>query len=446
MHRFIPRSPRRFGALLAAGCCALAATAAGAGDWPQWRGPDRDGFAADGETLGPAWGIDSDPPPTRFTLDGLGAGFASVAVVGDRLYTTGNFEGGQHVVAVDLPADGQEAQIAWTTPITEGVPQHGYEGSRSTPTVAGEFVYVTGSGGSVACLNAGDGSVAWRRDFGDAYGSAGQQWGYAESPLVDGDRVVFTPGADDALLVACDRFTGKELWRADYPETLDGGKREAGYGSAVISEGGGVRQYVMMAGGGTVGVRAEDGEVLWSSPAAANGVAVIPTPLVEGDTVFVSSGYGAGAACFTLSADGDGGADAQLKYELPGRTFQNHHGQMILHEGHVYAGTGHGGKANSPVCVRLSGGEIVWGGGKDRLRGPGKGSAALIAVGDELLFRYQSGELSRVALTPDGYNETGRFTPDFNTNQPSWAHPAVADGVLYVREQGTLLAYDLGRS
>ena len=116
---------------------------------------------------------------------------------------------------------------------------------------------------------------------------------------------------------------------------------------------------------------------------------------------------------------------------------------MILHDGHVYAGTGHNDKANSPVCLRLSDGEIVWGGSKDRLRGPGDGSAAVIAAGDDLLFRYQSGEISRVALAPDGYHETGRFTPEVNTGQPSWAHPAVAGGVLFVREQDTLIAYDV---
>ena len=438
--------PAAFGPL---GLCLLLTTACAAGDWPQWRGPDRDGFAAPDETLGGPWGVDGNPPPARFTLDGMGGGFASVAVVGDRLYTTGNFDGsdggpaGQRVVAVDLPGGGGgEPAVAWSTAFTDGVPDHGYGGSRSTPTVVGDRLYVTGSGGSVACLSTG-GEVLWRKDFGDAYGSGSQRWGYAESPLVDGDRVVFTPGSEDALMVACDRATGEELWRAPFPENLTGGRREAGYSSPVISEGGGVRQYVTMTGGGPVGVRAGDGGILWSSPAAANPVAVIPTPLVDGDAIFVSSGYGAGAACFDLKPDGDGGVTAELRYELNGRDFQNHHGQMILHDGHVFAGTGHNQNANSPVCLRLSDGEVVWGGGKDRLRGPGDGSAAVIAAGDDLLFRYQSGEISRVKLTTAGYEETGRFTPEVNTNQPSWAHPAVAGGVLYVREQDTLMAYDL---
>ena len=434
------RSP--FAPPLAAAALFLSATLTAAGDWPQWRGPDRDGFAAADESLGPAWGVDENGPPELFKLTGMGAGFASVAVVGDRLYTTGNFPDGQRVVAVDLPAGGEKPGVAWTTAFTEGVPGHGYEGSRSTPTVVGDRLYVTGSGGSVACLST-DGKMLWRKDFAKEYGSGPQTWGYAESPLVDGDLVVFTPGSDAALMVACDRETGKEEWRTPFPDDLGGGKREAGYGSPVVSNGGGVKQYVMMTGSGTVGVRAADGELLWSDPAAANGVAVIPTPLIEGDTVFVSSGYGAGAACFDLKSDGDGGVTAETRYTLDGKDFQNHHGQMILHDGHVYAGTGHGGRANSPVCLRLSDGGIVWGGGKDRLTGPGKGSAALIAAGGDLLFRYQSGEISRVKLTPDGYSETGRFTPAVDTGQPAWAHPAVAGGVLFVREQDTLLAYDV---
>ena len=421
--------------------------AASAGDWPQWRGPERDGFAADDESLGPAWG--EDGPAELFTLRGMGEGFASMAVVGTadgggRLYTTGNFPDGQRVVAVDLPGPGGgEPKIAGSVLFTDGVPKHGYGGSRSTPTVAGDRLYVTGSGGSAACVST-DGKLLWGKDFRKEYGSGNQAWGYGESPLVDGDLVIFTPGSADAMMVACDRLTGEEKWRTPFPADLDGGKREAGYSSAVISEGGGVRQAVQMTGAGPVGVRVSDGKLLWSSSKAANGTAVIPTPLIDGDAVFVSSGYNAGAACFDLKPDGAGGVTAELRYELAGRTFQNHHGQMILHDGHVYAGAGHSKNANSPVCLDLATGEIVWGGSKDKLRGPGEGSAAAIAVGDELLFRYQDGVIQRLALTPEGYLPGGTFVPAVKTNQPAWAHPVVAGGVLYVREQDTLAAYDAG--
>ncbi|NNJ27155.1 PQQ-binding-like beta-propeller repeat protein [Alienimonas chondri] len=436
--------PARSLLLSTAALFAVVVSPLSAGDWPQWRGPDRDGFAADDETLGPEWG--ENGPEELWSLKGMGKGFASVAVVGSRLYTTGNVDGAQQVIAVDLPTGDGQPSIAWSTPITDGVPKHGYDGSRSTPTVVGDKLYVTGSGGSIACLST-DGDKLWSKNFSDEYGSGNQSWGYAESPLVDGDRVIFTPGSQRAMMVVCDRHSGEEIWRAPYPEQLDGGKREAGYSSAVISEGGGVKHYVQMTGAGPIGLRATDGKVLWGSPAAANGTAVIPTPLVGGpggDWVFVSSGYGAGAACFKLSPARGNSVKVDTVYELDGKDFQNHHGQMILSDGYIYAGTGHGGRANSPVCLKLENGRIIWGGGKDKLTGPGKGSAAVIAVGDELLFRYQSGEISRMALTTEGYEPTGLFTPRVNENDPSWAHPAVAGGVLFVREQDTLMAYRAG--
>ncbi|MEM9701799.1 MAG: PQQ-binding-like beta-propeller repeat protein [Planctomycetota bacterium] len=435
---------RRRVSLSVVALAAISLSSAAAGDWPQWRGPDRDGFAASGETLGPKWG--DDGPEELWSIDGLGRGYASVAVVGSRLYTTGNLDGSQQVIAVDLPTDGGDPRIAWTTPITSGEPKHGYGGSRSTPTVVEDKLYVTGSGGSIACLST-DGTLLWSKNFKEEYGSGKQTWGYAESPLVDGDAVIFTPGSESAMMVACDRHTGRELWKAPYPKELDGGKREAGYSSAVVSEGGGVRHYVQMTGGGPVGLRATDGKVLWGSPAAANGVAVIPTPLIGGrggNTVFVSSGYGAGAACFELKPARGNDLRVETVYELDGKIFQNHHGQMILADGHIYAGTGHGGRANSPVCLQLRDGKIIWGGGKDKLTGPGKGSVAAIAVGDELLFRYQSGQIERLALTTKGYEPSGLFTTRINESDPSWAHPVVANGVLFIREQGSLLAYRAG--
>ena len=407
----------------------LAAVPAAAGDWPQWRGVDRDG-KAEGESLAQSW--PEDGPPLLWQTGGLGDGFASVAVVGDRLYTTGDFPEGQSVVAVDLNSH----QVLWKTPITDGPPKHGYGGSRCTPTVDGDQLFVIGSDGSVACLTT-EGAVVWKKNFADAYGSGNQAWGYAESPLVDGDKVVFTPGAGDALMVACDRNTGAERWRTPYPN-LDTGKQEAGYSSMVVSEGGGVRQYVQMTGRGAVGVRAADGKLLWTYGAVANGVAVIPTPLVDGDRVFVSSGYGTGAALLNLKRDGDG-VTAEEVYFLKANDFQNHHGQMILEDGHVYAGRGH--NSGFPVCLELATGRIVWGEGE---RGPGKKSAAVVFADGLLVFRYQDGVVALIAATPERYDLRSVFRPAVNTDQPSWSHPAIAGGVMYLREQGTLMAYDVG--
>ncbi|HEX6984388.1 MAG TPA: PQQ-binding-like beta-propeller repeat protein, partial [Planctomycetaceae bacterium] len=357
----------------------------------------------------------------------------SMAVVGDRLYTTGNLADGQAVSAVDL----KSRKVLWQTPITDGPPQHGYEGSRSTPTVDGDRLYVVSSDGGVACLDVARGDVKWKKKFADEYGSGGQAWGYAESPLVDGNAVVVTPGGSQALMVALDKRTGKELWRTPYRDDLgEAGKKEAGYSSAVVGNGGGVKQYVQMTGKGAVGVRAKDGKLLWHYNKVANGVAVIPTPLVQGDYVFVSSGYGTGAALLKLSKAGDG-VKAEEVYFLKANDFQNHHGQMILHEGHVYAGRGH--NEGFPVCLELATGEIKWG---DRLRGPGKKSAAVTFVDGHLIFRYQDGVVALIEATPAEYRLKGTFTPDF-TEGENWAHPVVCDGKLYLRQKDRLMCYDV---
>ena len=402
-----------------------------AGDWPQWRGVNRDGKAVD-ETLARDW--PEGGPPLLWQAEGLGEGYASVAVVGDRLYTTGDFPEGQCVVAVDLTTH----KVLGKMPFTDGPPKHGYGGSRCTPTVDGDRVFVVGSDGSIACMTTG-GEGVWVKRFDEEYGSDSQKWGYAESPLVDGDKVVFTPGSQDALMVALDRDTGRELWRTPYPRVDSPGKQEAGYSSVVVSEASGVRQYVQNTGVGAVGVRADDGTLLWNYTKAANRTAVIPTPLIDGDRVFVSSGYGAGAALLKLTKNGDG-VDAEEVYFLPSNEFQNHHGQMVLHDGHVYAGHGHG--EGFPTCLDLDTGRVVWGG---KLRGAGKGSAAVIYGDGLLVFRYQSGEVALIAATPEKYDLRASFKPVFDTKLNSWSHPAISDGVMYLREQGTLMAYDVGK-
>lgn len=408
----------------------LAATASAADPcWPQWRGPNRDGKAV-GQKIRTDW--QANPPKALWTLEGIGDGFAGMAITGDRLYTTGNVQNGQAVSAVDLAT----RKVIWQSPVTEGPPQHGYEGSRCTPTIDGDRLYAVSSNGGVACLDLADGRVVWKKTFADEYGSGSQAWGYGESPLVDGNVVVVTPGSQQALMVALDKTNGKELWRTPYGDFGEAGKQEAGYSSAVVSNGGGVKQYVQMTGKGVVGVRASDGRLLWSYNKVANRVAVIPTPVVDGDLVFVSSGYGTGAALLKLSKSGQG-VKADEVYFLDANDFQNHHGQMVLHEGHVYAGRGH--NEGFPVCLDLKTGKLKWG---DRLRGPGKKSAAVIFVDGHLVFRYQDGVVALIEATPQEYRLKGSFTPTF-TEGENWAHPVVCDGKLYLRQKDRIMCYDV---
>lgn len=409
----------------------LLTAVASAADWPQWRGPNRDGCS---QETGLIRDWSQTPPKLEWMIDGMGRGYASVSVVDGRLYTTGNFDGGQGVVAVDVA----QRSLLWRKTITPEVPGHKYEGSRCTPTVDGGRLYVVTSDGEIACLNAADGEILWKREFQkDWQGRMMSGWGFSESPLVDGDRVLCTPGGRDAMIVCLNKQTGEEIWRTAVPDFPgSGGKQGAGYSSIVATDAAGVRQYVQLIGAGVIGVRADDGEFLWGYGRIANGTANIPTPVVAGDYVFTSTGYQTGAALLRLSPDGDGVTAEEVYFLEPG-TFQNHHGQMILKDGYVYAGHQHGN--GFPICVELETGRVAWGGD---IRGPGKGSAAITLADGQLIFRYQDGALALIEATPDEYRLRGTMQPEYQEDR-SWAHPVVSDGRLYLREQDQLMSYDL---
>jgi outer membrane protein assembly factor BamB len=417
------------------GTVVLAALGAGvvlAADWPQWRGPDRDGH---GSGTGLIRSIPEGGPPVAWTADGLGAGYSSVAVVDGRVFTLGDRGDRQYAVAVDAGGT-----VAWTTDIGPAWKDE-YLGARSTPTVEGGAVFVLSTEGVVHALSAADGEVVWKVDLVERYGARlmkamGQyDWKFAESPLVDGAQVIVSPGTRDAAMVALDRKTGAERWRTAIPELGEKGADGAAYASAVISEGGGVRQYVQFLGRGVIGVEAKSGRLLWSYNRVANEIANIPTPLVDGDLVFVSSGYGTGAALLELSGK-DGGVRARERYFLEANVFQNHHGGMILDEGTVYAGTAH--NKGFPIAVDLVSGKVLWG----PERNDGEGSAAVGFADGVLVFRYQNGRVVFLEATRDAYRELGSFVlPD--VQQFSWSHPAIVDGRLYLREQDRLWVYDL---
>jgi len=407
-----------------------AARPGSAADWPQWRGPNRDGRSSE---TGLIRNWDQQPPKLEWMVEGMGRGYASLSAVDGRLYTTGNFDDGQSVVAVDAAT----GSILWRQPLTSAPPKHGYPGSRCVPTVDGEHLYVVSSDGEIACLTAADGNIVWKRDFRQQWrGRMMSGWGFSESPLVDGDRVLCTPGGNGAMIVALDKRTGDEVWRSDVPDLGGIGKPGAGYSSIVISNGAGVKQYVQLIGQGVIGVRADDGRFLWGYNRVANKTANIPTPLVSGDYVFASTGYQAGAALLKL-VPADEGVAAEEVYFLNGGTFQNHHGQMVLLDGYVYAGHQH--VNGFPICVELETGKIIWGG---KIRGPGRGSAAITCVDGQLIFRYQDGTLGLIEATPAEYRLNGTFLPEYQEDN-SWSHPVVVDGKLYLREQDKLMCYNL---
>lgn len=410
----------------------MPAPAALADDWPQWRGRERNGISPERGLLG-QW--PEGGPPLVWRAEGLGAGFSSVSVADGRIFTMGDRDGRQWVVAL-AERDGSEL---WRVEL--GPPWvDGYGGPRGTPTVDGDRLYAIGTDGDLVAIDIASGALLWRRsltgDFG-GFMSAGQgvDWRYAESPLVDGDRLLVTPGAADAMIVALDKLTGAEIWRAAVPDLGELGADGAAYSSIVVSEGAGVRQYVQLVGRGAIGVEAETGRFLWGYNRVANDVANIATPLVDGDHVFVTTGYGTGAALLELRADGDGVAAHEVWFH-GGDVLQNHHGGVVLVDGVLYTGTGH--NRGYPIAVRAADGEVLWG----PERNAGRNSAAITYADGRLYMRYQSGIMILVGATPEGYVEHGSF-PIPDAAEFSWSHPVVANGRLYLREQDHLLAYDI---
>jgi outer membrane protein assembly factor BamB len=403
------------------------------GNWPQWRGPHRDGVSTEVNLL-QSW--PPAGPPKLWTASGLGEGFSSVSIFGGRIFTMGDRADGQYVFGLN-ETNGQQI---WATRVG-GTHDDEYGGPRGTPTIDGDLLYAIDTDGDIVCLETATGKSIWRhsmpRDFG---GRMMSSWMFSESPLVDGDRVIVTPGGRSAAMVALDKKTGKEVWRATVPPLGSSGSDGAGYSSIMISNGGGVKQYVQLMGRGLVGIRAEDGVFLWGYNKVANPTANISTPIVKDDLVFDSTSYGTGAALLQLSADGPGKVKATERYFLGGNVLQNHHGGFVLIDGVLYGG--HGQSNGFPVALEMATGKMLW----PQVRGAGSGSAAVTAADGRLYFRYQDGTMALIAADPKQYQLISSFRiPNATGAHPSWSHPVISDGKLYLREQDFLNVYSIKR-
>lgn len=412
----------------------LVSVPAFAADWPQWRGPDRDGRSPDTGLL-QRW--PEGGPPKVLSASGFGSGYSSLAIVGERIFTLGDHGEDQFLIA----AERSTGKVVWSTRIGAAWKDQ-FAGPRGTPTVSGGRVVALGTDGDLVCASVADGRILWRRNLAKDFGghpmvvpSNGYDWRFAESPLVDGDRVIVTPGGPEAALVALALADGKEIWRAKLPALGERGADGAGYSSIVVSNGGGIRQYVQLMGRGVVGIEAASGRFLWGYNRIANDVANIPTPLVRGDDVFVSTGYGTGTARLRLVRAGDGVKVEEVWFNAA-TVAQNHHGNMILDGEHLYLGHGH--NRGYPLALRTADGTPAWG----PIETDGRNSAALVWADGKLVFRYQDGLMLMVAADPSEYRALGSFMiPD--VEQASWSHPVVIDGMLYLREQDALHVYDL---
>jgi hypothetical protein len=293
--------------------------------------------------------------------------------------------------------------------------------------VDGDRVYALGQMGDAVCVDRA-GKQLWHRDLVKEFGGEKGGWSYCESPLVDGDRVIVTPGGKTATIVALNKATGETVWTCPIPTK----KSEAGYSSVVVAEVGGVRHYVQLFNGGLVGV-STDGKLLWTYEKLGNNTANIPTPIVTGEYVFSSIGYGRGAALLKLKADGRKVSAEEVYFK---RELTNKHGGVIRVGKYVYGDTDDQGK---PFCAEVETGKVLW---KRSEEGTGKGSAAVTYADGRLYFHYDNGTVALVEASPAGYKEAGSFQAPKRSG-PSWAHPVVCAGRLYIREGDTLYCYDV---
>jgi len=416
--------------LSVAACCFLVPANVQAEDWPQWRGPNRDGKSADTGLL-KEW--TKDGPPLAWKINGLGGGYSAPSIAAGRIFGMGN-RGDDEVVWALSEKDGKELWVTRLGPAFKQSWPQGKEGPGCTPTVDGERLYVMGLAGDLACLQVQDGKIIWQRSLKGDFGGSVPTWSYRESPLVDGDKVICTPGGQDATLVALDKLTGKTIWKSQVPDSP-----KAAYASVIAVDFDGQRQYVQLTAKALVGVAASDGKFLWRYDQAANRMGInCSTPLYHDGLVFAASAYGAGGGLVKLSKDATGGVKAEEVFFS--KKMQNHHGGMIVFDGCLYGANG-GNEGGSLVCLDFPTGNVLWDGRENAERRVPKGSLAL--ADGRLYYRGEDGAMLLIEPNAKQCVERGRFDQPDRSKQPAWTHPVIANGKLYLRDQDVLLCYDV---
>jgi outer membrane protein assembly factor BamB len=389
-----------------------------ADDWPQWRGIHRDA-RSDESGLLQDW--PKGGPKLVWKAIGLGRGYSSVAVANGKVFTMGDLGApvnGEALIAVSASG----GKKLWTAKVGESW----NDGPRCTPTVNGELVYALSPHGDLVCAQAVDGKIRWRTNLQKNFGGHMMStWGYSESPLVDGDKLICTPGGERATLVALNKKSGELIWKGP----VRGGDGAA-YSSVIAADINGERQYIQFVGRGVVGVSAKDGKYLWRFDKPANGTANCSTPIVFDHFVFAASAYGAGGALADLGQ----GTKADVVYST--KHMKNHHGGMVLVDGYLYGANGGNGETPALVCLDFKTGEVMW-----EERKAGKGS---IAYADgRLYYRDEGGPMILIEANPYKYVEHGRFNQPDRKGAPAWQHPVIANGKLYLRDQDIMLCYDI---
>jgi outer membrane protein assembly factor BamB len=396
-------------------------------DWPQWRGPNRDGASTETDLLR-TW---PEGGPRKLWEQPVGAGYSSVAVAGGRAFTLMQAGDNEAVVCWDA----RTGQELWRFRYAADYKNPYGDGPRSTPTVAGDLVYTVGGTGILHCLKtqpgSTDGEVVWRKDLLEEFGAANLKWGVSFSPLVEGDLVYTNPGGPDGnSLAAFDKYTGALRWK-----NLDD---PAGYSSPIAAACGGVPQIIFFTGAGLVGIAPADGKLLWRFPWETSYGCNIATAIAVQDYVFLSSGYNRGCAVVhvekqpPLSSDAgerdEGDLQARRVYE--NKRMCNHFPSSVFHKGFLY-----GFNESFLTCMEFKTGVVRW-----RQRNFGKGS--LLIAGDRLIVLGEQGKLALADADPAEYRELASCQlPE----RRYWTVPALASGLLYVRDESRVICLDLRR-
>ena len=387
-------------------------------DWNQWRGPKRDGLSPDTGLL-KAW--PAGGPPLAWKATGLGSGFSSVSVHGDHIFTMGDV--GENCTLLSL--NKSDGKISWSANVGKaGGTDRQRPGTRCTPATDGELVFALGQFGELVCANATTGKEVWRKNMSTDFGGKAPHWDYSESPLLDGDLVLCTPGGSKGAVVALKKASGETVWQSS--ELTDA----AAYASLVPVEIGGTRQYLVLTAASVAGIGAVDGKLLWRADRAGK-TAVIPTPVYKDGIVCVTSGYGVGCNAFKITA-----ADGKFKAEeiYSHKEMINHHGGILLVGDHVYELDDKGGLK----CFEFKTGKRVW-------DNPSVGKGSIAYADGHLICRSErgNGTIALVEASPEGYKETGRFDQPERSKASSWPHPVIIGGKLYIRDQDNLFCYDV---
>jgi len=395
--------------IIAAGLAA-SGSGAGAAEWPEWRGVNRDGKSPDTGLL-KEW--PQGGPPLLWKASGIGNGFSSVAVTGNTVYITGVVGGNLALSALDARGNPQ-----WQKSIGPAY-SSSHAGARATPTVNDGKIYVMTGKGRLGCVDARNGNGLWAVEM-SSFGGKPGSWGYAESPLVVGNIVVAKPGGEHCI-VALNKADGKPVW------TSSGFNAGPEYSSCYLFSHAGVPMIATGTRNGIACVAPQNGQMLWSNNFAAGNTANCPTPLYSDGYVYWANGYGKGGICLKLSGSGSG-VTAQEAWRT--RDMDCHHGGYIIHDGHIYGNNG-GGWA----CIELASGQTKW-----KERAVGKGSLCF-ADGMLYLFSESGGKGALATCSPSGLEIKGNVT--VQGSGPSWAHPVVIGSCLFLRYDDNLYCFNV---